>query len=127
MTGQFKKALVDSLVVQAMRYALHKHPEFCSKITEMSLESVVAVLNDFRNRNDHEQIADNVFFEEYYEFLEAFIGGKKVDAVLELAQAIQVLYSTMDKLLDELNADEELELLNCMASAESCQEPIDNN
>lgn len=127
MTGQFKKALVDSLVVQAMRYALNKHPEFCSKITDMTLESVVAVLNDFRNRNSHEQIADNVFMEEYYEFLEAYLGGKKVDAVLELAQSIQVLYSTMDKLLDELTEDEELELLNCMVSAENYQEPIDNN
>lgn len=127
MTGQFKKALVDSLVVQAMRHALNKHPEFCSKITKMSLESVIAILNDFRNRNNHEQVADNVFMEEYFEFLEAYLGGKKVNAVLELAQAIQVLYRTMDVVLDELTENEELELLNCMASAKSCQEPIDNN
>lgn len=127
MTGQFKKALVDSLVVQAMRHALNKHPEFCSKITEMSLESVVAILNDFRNRNNYEQVADNVFMEEYYEFLEAYLGGNKVSAVLEIAQALQVLYRTMDVFLDELNENEELELLNCMVSAENCPEPIDNN
>lgn len=127
MTGQFKKALVDSLVVQAMRHALNKHPKFCSKITDMSLDSVVAILNDFRNRNNHEQIADNVFMEEYFEFIEAYLDGKKVDAVLELAQAIQVLYRTMDMLLDDLNEDEELELLNCMVSAENYQEPIDDN
>lgn len=127
MTGQFKKALVDSLVVQAMIHALNKHPEFCSKITEMSLDSVVAILNDFRNRNNHEQIADNVFLEEYFEFLEAYLGGKKVNAVMELAQAIQVLYRTMDVLLDELTEDEEFELLNCMMSTENYKEPIDNN
>lgn len=117
MTGPFKKVIVDSLVVQAMRHALNKHPEFCSKITEMNLESVIAILNDFRNRNNHEQVADNVFLEEYYEFLEAYLGGKKINAVLELAQTIQVLYRTMDVLLDELSEDEEMELLNCITSA----------
>lgn len=127
LSGQFKKALVDSLVVQAMRHALNKHPEFCSKITEMSLESVVTILNDFRNRNNHEQVANNVFMEEYYEFLEAYLGGKKVNAVLELAQAIQVLYRTMDMLLDELSEDEEMELLNCIMSAGTYKEPIDNS
>lgn len=127
LSGRFKKALVDSLVVLAMRHALNKHPEFCSKITEMNRDSVVAILNDFRNRNSREQISDNVFLEEYYEFLEAYLGGKKVDAVMELAQAIQVLYRTMDVLLDELTEDEEFELLNCMMSAETYKEPIDNN
>lgn len=127
MTDQFKKALVDSLVVQAMRHALNKHPEFCSRITLMNLGQVVSFLNGFRTLNNHEQVADNVFMEEYYEFLEAYLGGKTVDAVLELAQALQVLYRTMYVLLDELTEDEELKLLNCMTSAENYQEPIDNN
>lgn len=85
LSGRFKKALVDSLVVQAMRHALNKHPEFCSRITLMNLGQVVSILNGFRTLNNHEQVADNVLMEEYYEFLEAYLGGKKVDAVRELA------------------------------------------